>query len=318
IDPLHYRGEDAIDNPDVERFLQLGISRDQIGPMGELVLFDDRNAEHKNFTYLLVSYAWPRRAQEAGATRVVRPPSNVPGDNPAMDLAVIEKYFPDAFTVAEQQAGLPWVLLARDGTVQLTGRSPAAFNNSGVTQAYIEALLPGAKIEGYLGTQVTNAAGKCATAQFLWLAPDSPVTRSAGANLSDRKDVFLYTEVTWPPGAESPTTEDPRQQPAGTHFTMMERGRRTSETWLSVAFGKPGEDGLPGVLRWRVTTNDIGQGNVSVRLEIKSLGAASQWASAGPEQQVANGASANYQWTDSAGQIWKFAITPAMLNLPVH
>ena len=318
VDPLHYQGEYAIDNPDVARFVKLGLRRDQIGPMGESVLMNDQLTDHSHITYLLVSYAWPRRANESSGALITNPMANDPGDDPAVNLAIIEKNFPDAFTEDEHKAGLPWVLLGRDGSVQLAGRAPAAFSNSGGTQAYIEALLPGSKINGYFGTSVRNAAGKSATAQFLWLAANSPVTQLSQADLAMRKDVFLYTEVTWPATASARSTEDPLQRAGTPYFTVEDRGRRTSATWQSVTFSVPGEGELPGLLRWRVVGDASLQGDILMRLEVKSPGDASQWMPAGPERRVAYGSTTEYPWADSTGQIWKFAITPAALRVPLQ
>jgi hypothetical protein len=318
IDPLHHQGLYAIDNPDVERFQKLGYSSDQIGPMGELVLSDEQEADHKHIKYLLVSYAWPRRSHEAAATPAVPPPGTLPGDDPGVDLAIIEKYFPDAFTVSEQQAGLPWVLLARDGSVQLTGRSPVAINNSAAIQAYIEALLPGAKINDFLGTSVRNAAGKSATAQFLWLAPDSPLARSSQVDLAKRKDAFLFVEVAWPKGVDARTSDDSFQKRIPPYIVVTDRGRSTSATWLPATFDEPARVEEPGLPDWRVTARAMNQAEISLAFEVKPQKATSHWVLAGVEESVPYGATTNFQWTNDAGQVWKFAVTPESLNIPVR
>jgi hypothetical protein len=47
-----------------DRFVALGLKRDQVGPMGFDRLVEPRSAEHQAKSVLFVLYAWPRRSTE--------------------------------------------------------------------------------------------------------------------------------------------------------------------------------------------------------------------------------------------------------------
>jgi hypothetical protein len=71
----------------------------------------------------------------------------------------------------------PWVLLDSEGEVLRTGR--AAFEDSSKLEAYLEAIYPGIKTYGFLGTNIKDPVneGRYIGAQFVWLTRDSPVPR---------------------------------------------------------------------------------------------------------------------------------------------
>jgi hypothetical protein len=69
------------------------------------------------------------------------------------------------------------VLLGSGGEVLRTGRAP--FDDSVKLAAYLEAIYPGIRTDGYVGTSIRDPGNKdrYISANFVWLARDSPAPR---------------------------------------------------------------------------------------------------------------------------------------------
>ena len=100
-----------------------------------------------------------------------------PNDNPAINRAIAEKYFPNLYTYTtpeyESVADF-WVLLDREGKVLATGRRYLLSQKD--LKLYLESLYPGIKTDGFQPTELKSDHGRSAVVNFMWLAADSPVT----------------------------------------------------------------------------------------------------------------------------------------------
>jgi hypothetical protein len=120
-----------------------------------------------------------------------------PNDDPTVNRAIAERYFPDLYTFTAPKGEWPiadfWVLLGQEGKVRATGRR---FLRSGAElKLYLESLYPGIRTEGFQPTEFDGNAGRQAVVNFIWLAADSPVTDPARADLSKRGNVALYADI---------------------------------------------------------------------------------------------------------------------------
>ncbi len=147
--------------------------------------------EHRG---MIVSYAWPRRPGEpAGGPSRRGMETRKPMMDPTIQLAIAERYFPEAFAEQGTAAALRWVLLSARGEVIGTGRADAsgvatigdvpngelapgsgAFITSGSTggKSFTVRLGRNLKTGGSFFSQVENQSGKVDLV-FVWLAPDS-------------------------------------------------------------------------------------------------------------------------------------------------
>jgi hypothetical protein len=120
-----------------------------------------------------------------------------PNDDPAVNRAIAERYFPDLYTFTAPKGEWPiadfWVLLGHEGRVRATGRR---FLRSGAElKLYLESLYPGIRTDGFQPTEFNGAHGRQAVVNFVWLAADSPVTDLSRADLSKRGNVALYADI---------------------------------------------------------------------------------------------------------------------------
>jgi hypothetical protein len=150
------------------------------------------------------------RGGPAGATRVYvraylpKPVNDLtgdigpaaPNDNPSVNRAIAEKYFPDLYTYTtptNESIADFWVLLDREGKVLATGRRYLLSQKD--LKRYLEALYPGIKTDGFQPTELKSDHGRPAVVNFMWLAADSPVTKLSKANSSKRANVALYANI---------------------------------------------------------------------------------------------------------------------------
>jgi hypothetical protein len=141
----------------------------------------------------------------AGATRVyvraflpvAAPGPAAPNDDPAVDRAIAEKYFPDLYTYTTppfQDVADFWVLLARDGRVLATGRRYLLLGQADL-RLYLESLYPGIRTTGFQPVELRGTSGRPAVVNYTWLAADSPVSELSRADASRRGDVAVYATI---------------------------------------------------------------------------------------------------------------------------
>ncbi len=150
------------------------------------------------------------RAWLPGAARDEEGPV-APNDDPAVNRAIAEKYFPDLHSYATpryQSVADFWVLLAHEGNVLATGRR--YMGSQGDLEAYLESLYPGIRMEGFQPTELRGAQGRPAVVNFTWLAADSPVTDLARADAARRGDLAIYAQVTGEGSTAETTLAAPR------------------------------------------------------------------------------------------------------------
>ncbi len=102
-----------------------------------------------------------RRPAPAGAVARVR--------DPAQDRAIVAQYFPEAFRGPLDQQPI-WVLLDRHGHVLQTGRHFSV--DKAVLRAYLESRIPGARIDEWQATTLSEGGGRTVTVTFAWVAGD--------------------------------------------------------------------------------------------------------------------------------------------------
>jgi len=189
---------DADVPPTPEMFMEIGIPRTRIGPISQVMLYEGAYEGALKSERLLLNYAWPRRAGE--------PPPKPwhpelsgpfgPNDDPAVDRAIAEEYFPDLYTYTKPESETNadfWVLLDREGRVLATGRRYLA--SRGDLKRYLESLYPGIRTEDFEPREFKGDHGRRGVVNFMWLAPDSPVTDLSKADLSKRGDLVVYSDI---------------------------------------------------------------------------------------------------------------------------
>ena len=244
---------------------------------GKLKAFDAMGAEYENYGDRV---QLDMRGGSAGATRIyVRaylprpvpdPTGNVtllragdpapkrrqpeqegpaaPNDDPAVNRAIAEKYFPNLYTYTtpkNQSIADFWVLLDREGKVQATGRRYLISQRD--LKLYLESLYPGIRTDGFQPTELKSDHGRPAVVNFTWLAADSPVTDLSKANLFKRGDVALYANIS----GEGTTAET---------------------TLVVLRFGSPSVAVCDDKdLDLQVTASDGGTGTVTLRARIQHV-----------------------------------------------
>lgn len=119
-----------------------------------------------------------------------------PNDNPVVNRAIAEKYFPDLYTYTtpkNESIADFWVLLDREGKVRATGRRYSG--SQGDMKLYLESLYPGIRTDGFQPTELRSDHGRPAVVSFIWIAADSPVTDLSKADISRRGDAAFYAEI---------------------------------------------------------------------------------------------------------------------------
>ena len=224
-----------------------------------------------------------------------------PNDDPAVNRAIAEKYFPNLYTYTtpnNESIADFWVLLDREGKVRATGRRYLL--SQGDLKLYLESLYPGIRTDGFQATEFKSDHGRPAVVNFTWLAADSPVTDLSKANLSKRGDVVLYANISGD----------------GT----------TAETTLVVLrFGSPSVAVCDDKdLDLQVTATDGGAGTVTLRARIQHVARAqpaefefgrpnavdTAWSPKSPPLRVRYGKSAEVKVTDQDHKTWKVTLYP--------
>lgn len=127
-----------------------------------------------------------------------------PNDDPAVNRAIAEKYFPDLYTYTtpnnEADADF-WVLLNREGKVQATGRRYSG--SKGDMKVYLESLYPGIRTDEFQTTELRSDHGRPGVVIFMWLAADSPVTDLSKADVSKRANLAFYAKIGEGGGSET-------------------------------------------------------------------------------------------------------------------
>ncbi len=127
-----------------------------------------------------------------------------PNDNPAVNRAIAEKYFPNLYTYStpnnEADADF-WVLLNREGKVLATGRRYSG--SKGDMKEYLESLYPGIRTDEYQTTELRSDHGRPGVAIFMWLAADSPLTDLSKVDVSKRANLALYAKIGEGGGSET-------------------------------------------------------------------------------------------------------------------
>ena len=297
---------------------------------GKLKAFDAMGAEYENYGDRV---QLDMRGGSAGATRIyVRaylpkpvpdPTGNVtllragepapkrrqpeqegpaaPNDDPAVNRAIAEKYFPNLYTYTtpkNQSIADFWVLLDREGKVQATGRRYLISQRD--LKLYLESLYPGIRTDGFQPTELKSDHGRPAVVNFMWLAADSPVTDLSKANLFKRGDVALYANIS----GEGTTAET---------------------TLVVLRFGSPSVAVCDDKdLDLQVTATDGGAGTVILRARIQHVARVqpaefefgrpnaveTAWSPESPPLRVPYGKSAEVKVTDQDHKTWKVTLYP--------
>ena len=289
--------------PSPEHFIAMGIPRERIGPIGKAMLFDGAYQDESNSKRLLVVYAWPRREGER-APRPWQPEQEgpaAPNDDPAINRAIAEKYFPDLYTYTtpnNEPIADFWVLLDHEGKVLATGRR--FLGSRGELKLYLESLYPGISTDGFQPTELKSDHGRSAVVSFMWLAADSPVTDLSKADLSKRTDVAVYATVI---GMKST---------AATTLVVLKFGSS------AIAVDDPQD------LDLQVTAIDGGPDMVVLRARIQRVARVrplefkwgtpnavdTDWSRESPPVRVRYGESAEVRLTDQDHRTWKVVLHP--------
>ena len=179
-----------------ERFVAMGIASQRIGLIGTTKLYAGHYMGDRDSKTLLVIYAWPRRPNEPEQKHepIEQPAAAGANDDPAVNRAIAEHYFPDLYTFPKEWPRAdPWVLLDRQGRVLKTGRRVVMSGRD--IQLYVESLYPGIRTHGVQVTTVRGERGQSADVGFVWLAADSPVTDLSKVDLSTRSALLVYLDV---------------------------------------------------------------------------------------------------------------------------
>jgi hypothetical protein len=178
-----------------ERFVAIGVPREQVGLVGATELYSGRSTDGNDLKSLQVIYAWPRRPNELESKResLQQPDAAGVNDDPGVNRAIAEHYFPDLYTHPKDWPRAdPWVLLDRQGKVLATGRRVVMSTRD--IQLYVESLYPGIRTDGVQVTTIEGRSGR-SDIGFVWLAADSPVTDLSKVDLSRRGATLMYADV---------------------------------------------------------------------------------------------------------------------------
>lgn len=239
-----------------------------------------------------------------------------------INRGIAEHYFPDLYTASmDWPRADPWVLLDRKGNVLKTGRRVA--NSGGDTKLYIESMYPGIKTAEFSPETIHPAKIQTSRSDwpyvgFVWLADDSPVTDVSLADLSKRKDLFLYADVN-------------------------DGGRTTYTQLVAMTLGSPAVINEspyfnPHNIEYiEVTAADAGADAVALRVRSQPLVVgldaqqmaqlvaraadpkipdpnASEWSSETAPIRVPYGESGQIEMTDPNGHKWSIVLHPARLK----
>jgi hypothetical protein len=273
--------------------------------MGTTELYAGHFNDDRDMKSLRVIYAWPRRPNEPAPQPALpeQPAAAGANDDPAVNRAIAEHYFPDLYTYpTEWPRADPWVLLDRQGKVVKTGRRVGMSGRD--LHLYLESLYPGMRTDGFQATTIRGEHGQWADVNFLWLAADSPVTDPSKADLSGRDALLLYADV------------------------IGEGMTRPSE-WMSLKAGSPAVTVCSlknpfGVVHVQVTAVEIGADTVDVRVRVQHVplpataempdALETAWSPESAPVRAPYGGSADVQVTDQNGKTWKIVLHPERLK----
>ena len=288
-----------------ERFVAMGIASERIGPIGTTKLYAGHYMGDRDLKTLLVIYAWPRRPNEPEPTHEPpeQPASAGANDDPAVNRAIAELYFPDLYTYPKEWPRAdPWVLLDRQGRVLQTGRRVVMSGRD--IQLYVESLYPGIRTDSVQVTTVQGGRGRSADVGFVWLAADSPVTDLSKADLSRRGALLLYADV-------------------------IGEGRTRPTELLTLKVGSPvvTECSLKnpfGVVYVQVTAVEVAPDTATVRLRVQHAplrptgeipdADETAWSPESAPVRAPYDGSADVQVTDQNGKAWKIVLHPEQLR----
>jgi beta-lactamase regulating signal transducer with metallopeptidase domain len=289
----------------LEHFVAMGIPSERIGPIGTTEITVGHFIDDPDLKSLRVIYAWPRRPNESAAQPMPteQPAAAGSNDDPAVNRAIAEHYFPDLYTFPEEWPRAdPWILLDRQGRVLKTGRRAVMSGRD--IQLYVESLYPGIRTDGVQVTTIHGERGKSADVGFVWLAGDSPITDPSKADLSRRDALLLYADV------------------------IGEGMTRPSET-MALKIGSPAHtvcslENPFGVVHVQVTPVEIGADAVTVRVRLQHVplpttaeipdALESAWSPASAPVHAVYGRSADAEVVDQNGKTWKIVLHPERLR----
>jgi beta-lactamase regulating signal transducer with metallopeptidase domain len=288
-----------------EHFVAMGIASEQIGLIGNTEILAGHYTDGPDLKSLRVIYAWPRRPNEPDPRHepLEQPAAAGSNDDPAVNRAIAEHYFPDLYTFPKEWPRAdPWVLLDRQGKVLKTGRRVVMSVRD--IQLYVESLYPGIRTDGVQVTTVHGDHGQWADVGFVWLAADSPVTDPSKADLSGRSALLLYADV----------IGDGMTRPTGL---------------LALKVGSPAVTVCSlknpfGVVHVQVTAVEIGVEAVTVRVRVQHaplpttaeipVALESAWSPESAPVPTPYGGSADVQVIDQNGKTWKIVLHPERLG----
>jgi hypothetical protein len=288
-----------------EHFVAMGIASERIGPIGTTELYAGHYTDDRDLKSLRVIYAWPRRPNEPGPKHEPpeQPAAAGANDDPAVNRAIAEHYFPDLYTFPKEWPRAdPWVLLDRQGKVVKTGRRVVMSGRD--IQLYVESLYPGIRTDGVQVTTVQGEHGQWADVGFVWLAADSPVSDPSKADLSEHSALLVYADV------------------------IGEGMTRPTEI-LALKVGSPAVTVCSlknpfGVVHVQVTAVEIGADAVTVRVRVQHaplpttaeipVALESAWSPESAPVPAPYGGSADVQVIDQNGKTWKIVLHPERLG----
>jgi beta-lactamase regulating signal transducer with metallopeptidase domain len=288
-----------------EHFIAMGVARERIGPIGSTELFAGHFFDDRDLKSLRVIYAWPRRPNESEPQPAPpeQPPAAAANDDPAVNRAIAEHYFPDLYTYPKEWPRAdPWVLLDRQGKVLKTGRRVVMSGRD--VQLYVESLYPGIRTDGFQPTTVHGEHGQWADVGFVWLAADSPVTDPSKADLSGRNALLLYLDV-------------------------IGEGMARSSELLALKVGSPAVTVCSlknpfGVVHIQVTAVEIGADAASVRIRVQQAplritaeitdAIETVWSPESALVRAPYRGSTDMQVIDQNGKTWKIVLHPERLG----
>jgi beta-lactamase regulating signal transducer with metallopeptidase domain len=287
-----------------EHFIPLGIARERIGPIGTTEIFAGHFMKERGSKSLRVIYAWARRANEPEPqpSPPEQPAAAAANDDPAVNRAIAEHYFPDLYTYPKEWPRAdPWVLLDRQGKVLTTGRRVVMSSRD--LQLYVESLYPGIRTDGFQVTTVHGEHGQWADVGFVWLAADSPVSDLSKVDLSERNALLVYADVIGE-GMTRPTEL----------LALKAASPAVTVCSLKNPFG---------VVHVQITPVEIATDAVTLRVRIQHVplpvtakipdALESAWSPESTPVRAPYGGSADVPVTDQNGKTWRIVLHPDRL-----
>ena len=289
-----------------QRFVAMGIASQRVGPIGTTKLYAGHYTGDRDMKTLLVIYAWPRRPNEPEPNHESpeqQAAAAGANDDPAVNRAIAEHYFPDLYTSPKEWPRAdPWVLLDRQGRVLKTGRRVVMSGRD--IQLYVESLYPGIRTDGVQVATVRGERGQSADVGFVWLAADSPVTDLSKVDLSRRGALLVYLDV-------------------------IGEGMTRPTELLALKVGSPALTGCSlknpfGVVHVQVTAVEVAADSATVRIRLqhaplRTTGGEitdvdeTAWSPESAPVRAPYSGSADVQVTDQNGKTWKIVLHPERL-----